>query len=106
MSGNETALVKLSPHDNVVVALTAVEHGSIHLIADDELRVIASVGMGQKIACQTILTGELILKYGLPIGVATADIAKGQHVHLHNIQSNYTPTHSLSETSASHQGDE
>lgn len=105
MSGNETTLVKLSPQDNVVVALTAIEHSSLHVIANDELRVTASVGMGQKIACQAILKGELVLKYGLPIGVATADIAKGQHVHLHNIKSNYTPTHSLSETSASHQGD-
>ncbi len=36
-----------------------------------------------------------ILKYGMPIGIATRNIAAGEHVHIHNIRSAYTPTHAL-----------
>ncbi|MFZ4533236.1 MAG: SAF domain-containing protein, partial [Alsobacter sp.] len=34
-------------------------------------------------------------KYGAPIGVATAAIAPGAHVHVHNVVSAYTPTYTL-----------
>ncbi|HRJ73596.1 MAG TPA: SAF domain-containing protein [Terrimicrobiaceae bacterium] len=42
-----------------------------------------------------IRTGEKILKYGVPIGSATCDIAFGEHVHLHNMKSDYLPTYTL-----------
>ena len=41
--------------------------------------------------------GEIIVKYGMPIGVATEAIAPGEHVHVHNIKSNYTPTYHLAD---------
>ncbi|MDP1993088.1 MAG: SAF domain-containing protein [Syntrophales bacterium] len=31
--------------------------------------------------------GDLIVKYGEPIGIATQDIRIGQHVHVHNLES-------------------
>ena len=42
-----------------------------------------------------IAAGEKVLKYGAPIGTATAAIAAGEHVHVHNIESDYTPTYHL-----------
>ena len=38
------------------------------------------------------------MKYGVSIGSARTDIAAGEHVHVHNMQSDYTPTYSLQET--------
>ena len=35
-----------------------------------------------------IKKGENIIKYGYPIGHATEDIKKGDHVHTHNIKTN------------------
>ena len=32
---------------------------------------------------------EKVLKYGLPIGSATRDIAAGEHVHVQNMKSDY-----------------
>jgi len=34
-----------------------------------------------------IKKGEKVIKYGEPIGQATTDIKKGEHVHVHNIKS-------------------
>jgi hypothetical protein len=48
--------------------------------------------MAHKIARRAIATGETLRKYGMPIGIATADIAPGAHVHVHNIRSGYTPS--------------
>ena len=41
---------------------------------------------GHKIAIDPIKKGDTIVKYGLSIGKATADIAVGEHVHIHNIE--------------------
>ena len=59
---------------------------------------------GHKYALQDIPCGGTVIKYGNPIGHATSDIAKGEHVHSHNMKTNlsgnleytydphYTPT--------------
>jgi len=43
---------------------------------------------GHKYADRDIKQGENIVKYGCPIGYATADIKKGEHIHTHNLKTN------------------
>ena len=43
---------------------------------------------GHKYALCDIKKGENIIKYGSPIGHATMDIKKGEHVHTHNVKTN------------------
>ncbi len=43
---------------------------------------------GHKYAARDIKCGEDIIKYGNPIGHATADISRGEHVHSHNVKTN------------------
>lgn len=43
---------------------------------------------GHKYALVDIKKGENIIKYGNPIGHATEDIKKGEHVHTHNVKTN------------------
>ena len=43
---------------------------------------------GHKYAIRPIAKGENVIKYGMPIGHATADIAVGDHVHTHNLATN------------------
>jgi len=54
--------------------------------------VTVRLPIGHKVAARAIAAGEKILKYGAPIGSATAPIAAGEHVHTHNVQSDYLPT--------------
>jgi len=51
------------------------------ITAEDE------IPFGHKIALKEIKKGEKVIKYGEPIGQATRDIKKGEHVHVHNIKS-------------------
>ena len=43
---------------------------------------------GHKYALRDIKAGENIIKYGNPIGHATCDIKKGEHVHTQNVKTN------------------
>jgi len=63
--------LQLHPADNVAIALK-----------DD---IANGVGIGHKISLRPIAAGELIIKYGQPIGTATTAIDSGAHVHTHNI---------------------
>lgn len=94
MSTNETdpRLVRLGPDDNVLVLATTVSGGTMLRVGGAECRIAAALSLGHKIAARPIAAGETILKYGAPIGVATGAIAQGEHVHVHNVASNYTPS--------------
>ena len=45
---------------------------------------------GHKYALRDISAGEKVIKYGFPIGHATEDIKKGEHVHTHNMKTDLT----------------
>jgi hypothetical protein len=51
--------------------------------------------MGHKLAAKAMGPEDKVIKYGAPIGSATQPIAIGEHVHLHNLKSDYTPTYAL-----------
>ena len=46
---------------------------------------------GHKYAVRDIKKGEIVIKYGFPIGEATDDIGEGEHVHTHNLRSRIPP---------------
>ncbi|MBK5933502.1 SAF domain-containing protein [Rhodovulum imhoffii] len=91
-------LLRLSEADNVLVATAPLAAGRAAINGGGEIDVLAPVTLGHKIASRPIEKGEKILKYGVPIGSATENIAPGAHVHVHNLQSDYTPTYALGET--------
>ena len=58
------------------------------LIINDLDNVGVDVSDGHKYALRDIAEGENIVKYGQPIGHATRPIARGEHVHTHNVKTN------------------
>src|SRR5690554_3827093 len=61
----------VNPLDNVVVQLDEKPD---------------SIPTGHKIARSKIAAGDPVIKYGDPIGIATADIKPGDWVHSHNMK--------------------
>lgn len=80
----------LHPDDNTLVARANAPEGTEVQTETGSVRLTRMIPMAHKIARRPIAAGETVLKYGMPIGVATADIAAGEHVHVHNIRSAYT----------------
>jgi hypothetical protein len=80
-------VLTISDRDNVAVALEPLEKGCVVEAAGRQIAVRDPVPAGHKIALAGIAIGEPVVKYGSPIGLATAEIMEGQHVHTHNLAS-------------------
>ncbi|WP_407541707.1 UxaA family hydrolase (plasmid) [Deinococcus radiomollis] len=89
------AVVLLHPDDNVVVVCRAVNAGETVDAAGTPLLVRTSVGVGHKLARQALSAGDKVHRYGAPIGSMTQAADRGEHVHLHNLQSDYLHTYTL-----------
>lgn len=83
------AFIKLDGADNVAVALRDLRKGETLEVDGNPVVLHDDIAFGHKFCTRRIARGENVLKYGLPIGSATRDILEGEHVHTHNIQSNY-----------------
>ena len=75
----------LDPRDNIAVCLVDLNEGDI--VEQDNLKitVLNRIPRGHKIASSDIAKNDGIIKYGERMGHAVAPIARGEHVHTHNI---------------------
>ena len=94
-SSNMARLIQIHPDDNVGVLSASVKAGQVVEIAGEPIEAKDDYGLGHKFALADIMAGGKVLKYGISIGSASCDIPKGDHVHLHNLQSDYLPTYTL-----------
>lgn len=76
-----------SPKDNVVTCCAAVSAGDCFTAGGSEITAIQDIPIYHKIAIQDIPAGATVFKYGQPIGIASRDITKGEHVHVQNLES-------------------
>jgi hypothetical protein len=88
-------LLLLDATDNVLLATRGIAIGTLVIIEGHEITLGTALALGHKVARRPISVGEPILKYGVTIGVASKAIDRGEHVHIHNIVSNYTRTHTI-----------
>jgi altronate dehydratase len=95
MASSDPRLILLRPEDNCLAVAASLEAGTELEIEGRRVVLAAGVGIGHKLARRDIAAGEKILKYGAVIGSATAPIRRGEHVHLHNLASDYIATYTL-----------
>src|SRR5262249_4366190 len=91
----DARLLLLTPRDNVLGAKARIRAGERVDIGGPVTVMPTDVPIGYKLAREAIAAGAKIVKYGAPIGSATASIAVGELVHVHNVKSDYTPTYHL-----------
>ena len=86
--------IMMDPKDDVATVLN-------DLVAGDRVTVVSAgqevvkevvatkaIPFGHKVALDKIEKGAKVIKYGEVIGVASQDIAPGDHAHIHNVDSN------------------
>jgi altronate dehydratase len=81
------AALVISERDNVATALEPLTPGQLLDLNGVTLKAIEAIASGHKVALRDIPAGQAVIKYGSPIGIATADIPAGAHVHTHNVAS-------------------
>lgn len=79
-------LIRINPLDNVAVALQPLPKGTAVELDDLNLILKEDIMQGHKFALKDLKAGDSIIKYGNPIGHATADIEAGSWIHTHNLK--------------------
>ena len=85
-------LLLLHPDDNIVVARRDIAAGERVELDGETFQIPAAVELGHKLARRAIAADARVLKYGAPIGSMRAAVARGEHVHMHNLRSDYIPS--------------
>ena len=84
MTEHQTLTVRLHPNDNVVTARIDLLPNTA--VTGEDVACAARIPAGHKVATRPIRAGEPVRKYDQIIGFASADIAPGEHVHVHNVE--------------------
>lgn len=79
-------VLKISPRDNVAVALEELSQGEAVHLDQDTVTVLQTIPRGHKVALQNLHAGENIIKYGEVMGQCTQAVNCGEHVHTHNVR--------------------
>ncbi|MDB6454154.1 UxaA family hydrolase [Falsirhodobacter sp. 20TX0035] len=85
MTSDIAPALLLNPSDTVAVARRTIPAGTAFAIDNRKITAAAEIPSGHKIAIASVGSGQPVLKYGQVIGSASAPIAPGDHVHLHNL---------------------
>jgi altronate dehydratase len=77
----------VDPRDNVATAIADLSAGTVVETNRGDYHVAADVNAGHKFALRPLPAGESVVKYGSSVGVVSAAIDEGDHVHVHNTAS-------------------
>ena len=80
------SFIKINPSDNVAVALVPLSKGTVVKLDDTTLTLTEDIMQGHKFSLKNLKPGDSIIKYGNPIGHATAEIPAGSWIHTHNLK--------------------
>ncbi|MBR0148901.1 MAG: altronate dehydratase [Lachnospiraceae bacterium] len=80
--------IQITPNDNVIVALSPISKGETIEVNGVSVTALEDVPQGHKMSVKDIAEGENVIKYGFPIGHATAAAPAGSWMHTHNVKTN------------------
>ena len=83
------SFIKINPSDNVAIALQPLAKGTVIKLDNSTLTLTEEIMQGHKFALKSLKPGDSIIKYGNPIGRATAEIPAGSWIHTHNLKTGW-----------------
>jgi altronate dehydratase small subunit len=86
-----TRAIVLNPEDNVATLIDAGRAGeSCQLMGElkGELVLLEDIPFGHKVCIAEMPKAAVVTKYGQVIGRASKSIKLGEHMHVHNVESN------------------
>lgn len=86
-------LLLLHPEDNVFVARRTIGSDETVDVGGQLVRAGALIPLGHKVARFALPPGTPVVKHGAPIGSTIRAVAAGEHLHLHNMKSDYLPAY-------------
>ena len=86
-------LILLSPEDNCLIAAARLPQGETLMIEGESITLATTIELAHKVARRALSKDEKVLRYGAIIGHVNVDVARGEHLHTHNLDSDYIPTY-------------
>jgi (2R)-sulfolactate sulfo-lyase subunit alpha len=86
-------LILLHPDDNILVCVKQIRAGDEIRIEQETIVSPTDIGVGHKVARFALAAGDKVYRYGAPIGSMIDAVAQGHHIHMHNMKSDYIPSH-------------
>jgi hypothetical protein len=93
----DARLILLSPEDNCLIAAAPLEAGTALDIEGETVVLATAIPLGHKIARRALAAHDKVIRYGAPIGHVSVGVEKGEHLHTHNLESDYLPTYTHDE---------
>jgi (2R)-sulfolactate sulfo-lyase subunit alpha len=90
------SVILLHPNDNILVSVKQIHTGDELFIDGEKIIATMAIAVGHKIARCQLNEGDKVYRYGAPIGSMVMAAVKGEHVHMHNMKSDYIPSHTRS----------
>ena len=92
--------ILLHPDDNILVCVAQIYEGDAIPIDGEPVVITRDIGVGHKLARRALNVGDKVYRYGAPIGSMVEAAATGEHVHMHNMKSDYIPSHTRTKQDA------
>jgi (2R)-sulfolactate sulfo-lyase subunit alpha len=91
-NGDQPQFLLHQDGDSVAVAVDDLTPGQVRGASIKEgtwydVQISHEVPLGHKFAMLDLAEGDTVLKYGIPVGVMTQSVSKGEYVHTHNVRS-------------------
>ncbi len=93
-----TDFIRLHPDDHVAIAVAPLDPGTRIPVDSETVPIAAPIPRGHKFAVRPVAAGGPVLKYGQRIGIATAAITPGEHVHSHNLRDEHQVVETVTHT--------
>lgn len=97
MASTDNAFVLIHPADNILVCCRPAVAGETVKIDGVSYTLAQAITVGHKISRHELAVGDSVIKYGASIGSMTSSAKPAQHIHNHNLTSNYLPSHTREE---------
>jgi hypothetical protein len=89
----DARLILLAPEDNCLIAAARLPQGETVEIEGERVTLAKTIELGHKVARRALAAQEKVLRYGARIGHVSVPVARGEHLHTHNLESDYLPTY-------------
>ncbi|WP_438391402.1 UxaA family hydrolase [Caballeronia sp. DA-9] len=89
----DARLILQSPQDNCLIAGACLLVGERVEIEGQFVTLAKTIDLGHKVARYALQTDQKVLRYGAIIGHVSSDVQPGDHLHTHNLESDYLPTY-------------
>ncbi len=85
--------ILLHEQDNILVCARKGRAGEATIIDGRSVVLTSDIELGHKIARVTLAEGDKVSRYGIAIGSMTSPAKAGDHIHSHNLKSDYIAAH-------------